>query len=101
MIFVPDLDVSLFSIKQHMRYEGCYEHLQNNICYIAFPTITIKAQSNNEIEFIISPPSTDPTVQPTFDEAAAKVYTIETTTTDIPSPIERNQQVSIASTVKT
>ena len=100
VIFVPDLDVSLFSIKQHMQYEGCYEHSQNNKCYIAFPNMIIKAQNNNEIEFEVLPPSTDHTVQPIFDEATAIVYNNKTTTITMPSTPERNQQVSIASTVK-
>ena len=39
--FVPDLGCSLFSIRQHAQYQGCYFHAKNNKCTLAFPTFMI------------------------------------------------------------
>ena len=90
VIYVPDLDVPLFSIKQHMRYVGCYEHSQNNTCYIAFPSTIIKAQNNNEIEFEFKLPSTDYSIPPVFDEATAILHDNEAVKVDITTQPHRN-----------
>ena len=42
-IFVPTLNVSLYSISQHMRFVGCSEHSSHNRCTIAFPCCTFDA----------------------------------------------------------
>ena len=36
VLYVPSLDGSLFSIKQHMKYVGYFEHSENNTCTITF-----------------------------------------------------------------
>ena len=30
--YVPDLGCSLFSVRQHVRYQGCHFHAENNTC---------------------------------------------------------------------
>ena len=74
VLYVPNLNVSLFSIKQHMKYKGCYEHSSHNQCTIAFPSTTITADTNDEIEFSATTPPTDHTVAPSFDEATAILH---------------------------
>ena len=75
ILYVPSIDVSLFSTKQHMKHEGCYEHSQNNSCTIAFPHTTIKADIKDEIEFSVKKPESDHSIAPSFDEAIALLYT--------------------------
>jgi len=40
VLFVPELQNSLFSITQHIEKQGHYVHLENNATTIAFPTFT-------------------------------------------------------------
>ena len=101
VLYVPTLDVSLFSTKQHMKFEGCYEHSQNNACTIAFPTTTINAEVKNEIEFTVRKPDSDHSIQPSFDEATAKLYSSKTTTINFQRPTHASTlQVHITSTLK-
>ena len=48
---VPDLDISLYSVKQHMKIQGCFEHCENSTCTLAYPTFVIKVTTGNEITF--------------------------------------------------
>ena len=34
-----------------MKFPGCYEHSENNVTTVAFPTFTFDATTNNKIEF--------------------------------------------------
>jgi deoxyuridine 5'-triphosphate nucleotidohydrolase len=69
-LYVPDLDVSLFSIKQHMKLQGCYMHCEQDTCTVAFPTFTITANTGHEIKIFPTkpPPSTTPTFTTTNAE---------------------------------
>ena len=101
VIFVPTLDVSLFSTKQHMKYEGCYKHSQHNQCTIAFPTMSFNADIHNEIEFMVKKPVSDHSIPPSFDEATATLYSKNTTTIQFDRPANStNLQVHITSTLK-
>ena len=100
VIYVPTLNVSLFSIKQHMRYTGYSEHSQNNICTIAFPNTRILADNKEEIEFSVIEPLTDHTIAPTFDEATAELYEKENTNIILQSSPRTSKEVTITSTQK-
>ena len=84
-----------------MKYEGCYEHSQNNSCTIAFPTMTFNADIKNEIEFIVQKPDSDHSIAPSFDETTATLYAKNTTTIDFDRPTHASiLQVHITSTLK-
>ena len=59
VIYVLTLNVSLFSIKQHMKYVGFYEHSENSICSIFFPSTIIQANNNEELDFSDRKPSSN------------------------------------------
>ena len=67
VLFVPDLDVSLYSVKQHMMIPGCYEHSENNTCSLAFPTFMFDDDTAQEIQFHASKPKE--TDEPDFDSS--------------------------------
>ena len=70
VLYVPDLDVSLYSIKLHMKFQGCYEHSENNKCTIAYPTFSIDAITKNEITFAVQKPVL-PANKPSFDNSTS------------------------------
>ena len=49
VFYVLSLDILLFSIKQHMKYVGCFVHSKNNTCTIDFPTLSFDAEIRDEI----------------------------------------------------
>ena len=75
VIYIPSLNVSLFSVKQHMRLFGCSAYSSRNTYTISFPTTLFVAENHEEIEFTVSDPSTDHTIAPEFDEATADIHT--------------------------
>ena len=77
VVYVPGLNVSLYSIKQHMKYEGCYEHSEYNSCRLAFPSFILPVDNNDELEFNVQPSTKSPSIKPDFDEATAPLYTAE------------------------
>ena len=78
--WVPGLSSPLYSIKQHMRKQGCYFHCQNNTAILAFPSFTITLDIEPEIIIQSSPVhNLDATID--FDEILAKDCTIEKTAT--------------------
>ena len=98
VLYVPDLEVSLFSVKTHMRHQGCYEHSQNNTCTLAFPSFTFDALTNNDIEFYASPsPSTD---TPDFDDSKTNII-IPKQSIQYIAPTPSIDHVQISSTFKT
>ena len=97
VLYVPDLEVSLFSIKTHMKIQGCYEHSENNVCTIAFPTFTIDAITNDEIEFYTKPSDTN---TPDFDDSQHTLNILPQSIPYIRSPQQRDH-VQITSIHKT
>ena len=77
VVYVPGLNVSLYSINQHMKYEGCYEHSEYNSCRLAFPSFILPVDNNDELEFKVQPSTKSPSIKPDFDEATAPIYTAE------------------------
>ena len=71
VLHVPLLDQSLFSIKTHMKYQGCSEHSENNICTLAFPTFTFDTTNSNELEFHLTPPPAHCQLPVSFDSTNA------------------------------
>ena len=55
--YVPDLGCSLFSVRQHAHYQGCYFHAENNTCILAFPDFMINPTMDPEIMVYIKKPS--------------------------------------------
>ena len=100
IIYVPNLNVSLFSIRKNKKCVECYEHSENNICSIAFPSI-ITQVNNEELVFSARKPSSDHSIAPSFDKATAKVYTPEVTTIIFDCTSSANAyEVTILSTLK-
>ena len=63
--YVPQLGVTLISVKQHIRYQGCCFHAEDNQAILAYPTFMIHPSVRNEIEIHITP--LDPNTHHTFD----------------------------------
>ena len=97
VLYVPDIEDSLFSIKTHMRFQGCYEHSENNQCTIAFPTFTIDAITNNDIEFYANTSSAS---HPDFDDRQATLN-IPQNTIPYTRSSNTNDHVQISSIYKT
>ena len=57
VLYVSSLDVSLFSIKMHMQFQGCIQHAEGNECILTFPTFTTKAVVANELELYTQSPT--------------------------------------------
>ena len=68
--YVPKLGTTLLSIKQHMKYQGCYFLATDNTVTLAFPTACVYPTVNNEFELHITP-AKDTTQPYTFDETTA------------------------------
>ena len=49
VLYVPSLSSSLFSIKQHCQYKGCYFHSENNLATLAFPSFTTTFPIKDEL----------------------------------------------------
>ncbi len=100
VLYVPDLDVSLYSIKQHMKIQGCYEHSENNICTLAYPTFSFDATTDNEITFDAQSSDLAPDATPDFDNATA---TLNIRNQHIPyhHTASTPSTISISSTFKT
>lgn len=48
--YVPKLGVTLLSVKQHSKYQGCYFHAENNEAVLAFPSFVLHPSTNDEIQ---------------------------------------------------
>ena len=64
--FIPQLGTTLYSVKQHMRSQGCYFLGLAQETHLAFPTFIISPTVDNEIELMIHPISTSDQ-KPSFD----------------------------------
>jgi len=71
VIYIPVLNVSLFSGKQHMQSVGCSEHSNKNSCMIVFPSTNIVVDNKAELDFSVCKPGSDHFVAPSFDESTA------------------------------
>eukprot|EP00957_Ditylum_brightwellii_P142538 10859564-Ditylum_brightwellii.AAC.1 len=67
VLYVPDLEAPLFSIKCHMSIQGCSQHVDEEYI-LAFYTFTITADVLNEITFNLVSPSTNEKAD--FNEAS-------------------------------
>ena len=69
--YIPTLgDVTLLSIRQHMRYKGCYFHAEDNTATLAYPSFTIDLRIDPEIETNVSP-TTNTSIPIAYDESTA------------------------------
>ena len=100
VLYVPSLNVNLYSVKQHMKVQGCSEHSEANKCTLAYPTFTITATTSHEIEFVVSLPSSSSS-KPDFDSQST-IPNIQPQ--HIPyyfQPDQQHPDVKICSTFKT
>ncbi len=83
-LYIPALgDITLISIRQHMRYRGCYFHAEDNTATLAYPSFTIQLNTEPEIEVNITPVSL-PSSQPRdYDESTASICTTTTNKTTL------------------
>ena len=68
--FVPQLGTTLISIRQHMKYCGCYFHAENNKVTLAYPNVIITPTSSPKFRVKIAP-ATNSTLPYAFDESTA------------------------------
>jgi deoxyuridine 5'-triphosphate nucleotidohydrolase len=67
-LYVPHMgNTALFSVKQHMKNQGCYFHAESQKCQLAFPSFIVSPRVDDEIEVIIKP-TTISTVKYDFNE---------------------------------
>lgn len=103
---MPNLGVTLLSIKQHMKYRGCYFHAENDHVILAYPKTILEVQTEPEFSLTITP-AKHTTAPYVFDEESA----IFTTNSDRRTYKILNQQkarlisthkgkLSLASTVR-
>jgi len=77
MIYIPQLNVSLYSINQYMKYIGCYKHSTQINYSVTFPAFTLPINNKGKLEFTVRIPFTSYTVRPDFDENTAELYAAE------------------------
>jgi deoxyuridine 5'-triphosphate nucleotidohydrolase len=53
--YVPNLGTTLLSIRQHMKYQGCFFHAENETVTLAFPSEIIHTQTDPEFTMSIQP----------------------------------------------
>ena len=53
--FVPNLGTNLISIKQHIKYQGCYFHAESDEAVLAFPSTIININIYPEMHIQIQP----------------------------------------------
>ena len=54
VLYIPTLNIRLFSVEQHTHYDiSCYKHSENNVCLLAFPPFTIPV-SNKKVFQLVS-----------------------------------------------
>jgi deoxyuridine 5'-triphosphate nucleotidohydrolase len=68
--YVPTLGTTLISMKHHMRYKGCYFHVESNNTTLAYPTFHLTPSVDDEIELQLLPASSS-TAPFDFDETIA------------------------------
>ena len=68
--YVPGLSTTLISIKQHMKYDGCFFHAENNEAVLAYPAAIVSVKCNPEMHVNISSAVTSNKPY-TFDETSA------------------------------
>ena len=68
-LYIPEMgNTALYSVKQHMRSNGCYFHAEAQQCVLAFPTFICSPKVGNEIEVIVRPTKTS-LIHHSFDES--------------------------------
>ena len=68
--YVPELGTTLLSIRQHMKYQGCYFFAAENKVTLAYPTTCVYPSTEYEFELNIQPASHS-TLPYAFDETTA------------------------------
>ena len=68
--YIPTLGTTLLSIKQHIKYTGCYFHAESNEVTLAFPDTLLDADTTSEFTIPIKP-AKDSSQSYTFDESEA------------------------------
>ena len=53
--YVPGLGITLLSIKQHIKYKGCYFHAENDQVILAYPKAVLFTQTDPEFLLDIAP----------------------------------------------
>ena len=66
--YVPGLGIRLLSIKQHIKYKGCYFHAENDSVILAYPNAVLYATTEPEFMLKIKP-AKHLNIRYVFDEA--------------------------------
>ena len=82
-----------------MKFHGCYEHSENNVCTLAYPTFTLNATTNHEITFTVQQP-TLPTNRPAFDNSISDIV-VPTSKIPFNHDASPSTTITMSSTFKT
>jgi hypothetical protein len=69
--YVPKLGVTLLSVKQHTKYQGCYFHAVNKQAVLAFPSFVLYPSTQDEIQVLFKPNTQDSSSTSHFDQHSA------------------------------
>ena len=78
--YTPNVSVTLISIKQYIKYQGCYFHSGDNECVLVFPYYILFTNMDNEIILLVLP-SKDSKESYKFDQDTVKLFSTKNTTT--------------------
>ena len=78
--YISNLSTILFSIKQHIQYQGCFFHAEDNKCILAFPSAILDTDVWNGINFPIEG-AKHRSIPFTFDQDTAFLSSKKNTTT--------------------
>jgi deoxyuridine 5'-triphosphate nucleotidohydrolase len=93
--YVPKLGTTLLSIKQHVKSQGCYFHVEAKSSVLAFPTFILSPRIHDEIDLMITP-ATKSTIPISFNEATSNKTEInQQSTSTTTSRIQSHNSTSI------
>jgi hypothetical protein len=69
--YVPKLGVTLLSVKQHIKYQGCYFLAEKKSAVLAFPSFILYPSTQDEIQVLFRPNTASETSNLHFDQQKA------------------------------
>ena len=69
--YVPMLGITLLSVKQHIRYQGCYFHAENKEAILAYPNFILHPNVGAEIDLMITPATSPSPIAFDFNEMSS------------------------------
>jgi hypothetical protein len=69
--YIPKLGVTLLSVKQHAKYQGCYFHAANKKAILVFPSFVLYPSTQDEIQVLFKPNAQASSSTSHFDQHSA------------------------------